>query len=194
MSGSLLHCPTLQDLRGRAEQAASAGSADWALLKQAHTALSAAGHPAAAAPLAALCRDGGLVHAPPPGRRGKPPELEAHLDALRRRLEQQRYDKMVADVTAPERAAAAAREGGLYTYKQQISFGFHIVLMMAAFYAFGHVAATAFTRNRTWVSRGVADEKMARNGAGCPALHCRRPVHRIGCRAWSLVSTTAIWL
>lgn len=51
-----------------------------------------------------------------------------------------------------ERRAAAARKGGLVTYKQQISFGVHVLAMMAAFYAFGHVAGMALTRNKTAVS------------------------------------------
>lgn len=44
------------------------------------------------------------------------------------------------------------REGGLVTYKQQISFGVHVLAMMAAFYAFGHVAGMAITGNKAAVS------------------------------------------
>lgn len=50
-----------------------------------------------------------------------------------------------------ERRAAAVREGGLVTYKQQMSFGVHVLAMMAAFYAFGHVAGMAITGNRAVV-------------------------------------------
>ena len=59
---------------------------------------------------------------------------------------------MVADVTVGERKAAAASEGGFVTYKQQISFGIHVIAMMAAFYMFGHLAGMAITPNKTYVS------------------------------------------
>lgn len=101
-----------------------------------------------------VCQGSGLVFPPPPKPQGKTPELQKHLEQLQARLEQQHYDAMVADVTQAECAAAALREGGLQTYKQQLSFGAHILLMMAAFYAFGHLAGMAFTRNKLWVSRG----------------------------------------
>ena len=60
---------------------------------------------------------------------------------------------MIEDVTADERAARAATEGGFVTYKQQISFGLHVIVMMGAFYAFGHVAGMALTTNRSLVGR-----------------------------------------
>ena len=100
-----------------------------------------------------LCSGGGLVLPPPPLRPvGKSPELQAHLDRLRVKLEQDRYDAMVADVAAGERDAAAASARGLQTYRQQLSFGLHVVVMMGAFYLFGHLAGTAMTSNRALVS------------------------------------------
>ena len=51
-----------------------------------------------------------------------------------------------------ERKARALREGGLVTYKQQMSFGVHVLAMMGAFYAFGHLAGMAITSNRAVVS------------------------------------------
>eukprot|EP00887_Chlorella_sp_A99_P006653 scaffold3.g6653.t1 len=138
----------LQDLRRRAGEGSDGDAAEWGLIKEAHAALEAAGEQAG--PLQQLCRGGGLALDPPPKPQGKSPELQARLDHLAARLEQQRYDAMVHDVTRQERAAAAAAEGGLQTYKQQMSFGLHIILMMAAFYAFGHLAGMAITQERAW--------------------------------------------
>ena len=44
-----------------------------------------------------------------------------------------------------ERAAEALRSGALQTYKQQISFGLHVVVMMGTFFAVGYVAGTALS-------------------------------------------------
>lgn len=44
-----------------------------------------------------------------------------------------------------ERAAAALRSGALQTYKQQMSFGLHVIVMMGTFYAVGHIAGTALS-------------------------------------------------
>ena len=44
-----------------------------------------------------------------------------------------------------ERAAEALRSGALQTYKQQISFGLHVIVMMGTFYAVGHIAGTALS-------------------------------------------------
>lgn len=98
-----------------------------------------------------LCQGGGIC-ASPPARRTKSPELQAHLEKLRLKLEQDKYDAMVADVTDRERIAADKAAGGLVTYRQQLSFGMHVLVMMAAFYAFGHVAGMALTKNKTLVS------------------------------------------
>ena len=47
-----------------------------------------------------LCRGGGVELPPPPARaKTKSPELQAHLEKLRRKLEQDSYDRMVRDVT-----------------------------------------------------------------------------------------------
>ena len=59
---------------------------------------------------------------------------------------------MVADVTLNERRAAEASQVGFVTYKQQMSFGLHVIVMMAAFYMFGHIAGMALTNNKTYVS------------------------------------------
>ena len=100
-----------------------------------------------------LCRGGGIaLDAPQRQPSTKSPELQAHLDKLRLKLEQDKYDAMVAEVTIHEREAAAASEGGFVTYKQQISFGIHVLAMMGAFYLFGHLAGMAMTRNKTYVS------------------------------------------
>ena len=43
-----------------------------------------------------------------------------------------------------ERAADALREGGLRSYKDQLAFGAHVLVMMGTFYAVGHVAGGAW--------------------------------------------------
>lgn len=44
-----------------------------------------------------------------------------------------------------ERAAEALRSGSLQTYKQQISFGLHVIVMMGTFFAVGYIAGTALS-------------------------------------------------
>ena len=46
-----------------------------------------------------------------------------------------------------ERAAEALRSGSLQTYKQQISFGLHVIVMMGTFFAVGYIAGTALSPN-----------------------------------------------
>lgn len=54
-----------------------------------------------------------------------------------------------------EQKAEALRGGALRTFKQQISFGLHVLVMMGTFYVFGHVAGAAISNKvsvvRTWV-------------------------------------------
>lgn len=51
-----------------------------------------------------------------------------------------------------ERRAQAATEGGFVTFKQQMSFGVHVLVMMGAFYAMGHVAGGALASKPAFVS------------------------------------------
>ena len=74
------------------------------------------------------------------------------MERLRAKLDQDRYDAMVRDVTTAERAAQALSERGFATYKLQMSFGLHVVVMMGAFYAFGHIAGMSVSSNVTVVS------------------------------------------
>jgi len=99
-----------------------------------------------------LCNGGGLALPTRPQRSVKSPELQAHLERLRLNLEQKQYDAMVSDVTEGERRAAEASQGGFANYRQQLTFGLHVIVMMAAFYIFGHLAGMAITNNRTYVS------------------------------------------
>ena len=62
-----------------------------------------------------------------------------------------------------ERLAKDKAERGLPSYKQQISFGVHVTVMMATFYAFGHCAAMTISKNKVHV---------------CPLLY-----HRISIKA-----------
>ncbi len=54
-------------------------------------------------------------------------------------------------LVAQERAAEALRSGALQTYKQQVSFGLHVLVMMGTFYAVGHIAGTALSPRTTVV-------------------------------------------
>lgn len=86
-----------------------------------------------------VCKGSQLVLQPPQARQ-KSPELQARLAKLQAALEQQHYDRMVHDVTEKERAAATAAEGLFRSFKDQLSFGIHVLVMMGTFYALGHVA------------------------------------------------------
>lgn len=44
-----------------------------------------------------------------------------------------------------ELKAEALKGGALRTFKQQISFGLHVLVMMGTFYVFGHVAGAAIS-------------------------------------------------
>ena len=62
-----------------------------------------------------------------------------------------------------EDQARARAEGGFVTFRQQASFGLHMLVMMGTFYAMGHVAGGALTGQPAFV--------------GCPASHsltCRQ--------------------
>lgn len=137
-----------QEVQVAAREGAAAGAADWDTIKAAAEAARRRKGPEAVPRMEDLCRGGGLAFPERPKQAGKPPELQRRLDELRARLEQQQYDRMVSDVTQDERKAAERREGGLVNYRQQIGFAVHVLAMMAAFYAFGHVAGMALTSNR----------------------------------------------
>ncbi len=55
-----------------------------------------------------------------------------------------------------EREAQEKAERGLRSYKQQMSFGLHVVVMMGTFYAFGHALGMAIGPSGTklYVSLG----------------------------------------
>ena len=61
---------------------------------------------------------------------------------------------ILKSLSSQERAAEALRNGALQTYKQQISFGLHVIVMMGTFYAVGHVAGTAMSPKTSVVSSG----------------------------------------
>ena len=50
-----------------------------------------------------------------------------------------------------ERDAAAASEGGLVTFRQQMGYGVHVLVMMGTFYALGHYAAAHMSRSAAHV-------------------------------------------
>jgi hypothetical protein len=89
---------------------------------------------------------GGFV-APPPPERKRPKELEERLARLRAELEDRQYRGLVRDVTEAEEAAAALREGGLNTYKDQLSFGLHVIVTMFTLFTLFYVMARSVTRS-----------------------------------------------
>ncbi|KAK9831323.1 hypothetical protein WJX81_002423 [Elliptochloris bilobata] len=115
--------------------------------------LAARSRPGADFSLQETC-SGSAVVLPRPAPRERSPALEARCTELRRRLEQQQYDALVHDITQPERDAAAASEGGLVTFRQQLGFGVHVLVMMGTFYALGHYAAAHVSRNAGYHAAG----------------------------------------
>ena len=84
-----------------------------------------------------------MVDTPPPRRPQYNPEFRALLDRLRKNEEERMYNAMVADVAQEGLGNEVMPSGGMSTYRQQISFGLHIIVTMGAFYAFGHVSGAA---------------------------------------------------
>lgn len=101
-----------------------------------------------------LCKGSSLVmDAPQPRRPQYSPEFGALLDRLRKKEEQRLYNAMVADVAGQGLGTDdTTQSGGMSTYRQQISFGLHIIVTMGAFYAFGHVSGAALFPKSTLVS------------------------------------------
>ena len=50
-----------------------------------------------------------------------------------------------------ERKAEAMKEGGLVTYKDQMSYGLHIIIVMAVFYIIGHLVASSLSSKTSMV-------------------------------------------
>ena len=50
-----------------------------------------------------------------------------------------------------ERAAATAAEGVFRSFKDQLAFGIHVLVMMGTFYALGHVAGRGFSQRTSVV-------------------------------------------
>lgn len=119
-----------------------------------------------------------MLPTPPPRVRSK--ELQARLAKLQRQLEGKQYERMTADVTVQagprlraslaswpqahigmhswclqERQARDAKEGGVQSYRQQISYGVHVSVMMGTFYAAGFYGAKAVSENPVHVRPGL---------------------------------------
>lgn len=63
-----------------------------------------------------------------------------------------------------ELKAEALKEGALRTFKQQISFGLHVLVMMGTFYVFGHVAGAAISNKVSVVWLHLSPEALS---TGC---------------------------
>ena len=62
-----------------------------------------------------------------------------------------RLTQGVPGMAAQEREALAAAEGGMVSYKAQLSVGLHILVMMGTFYSAGHVGASYVSADKTHV-------------------------------------------
>ncbi|KAF8065856.1 hypothetical protein HT031_002916 [Scenedesmus sp. PABB004] len=105
-------------------------------------------------PAPELCAGARLALPRPPARRPRSAALSARLDALQAALDRRAYDAMVADVAAPEQAAAAAAAGDplLPTTRLQVAFGVHVLVTMGAFFALGHYAGRILGGSDAWAA------------------------------------------
>lgn len=94
------------------------------------------------------CQGGELLVASP-SEREKSPELKARLAKLQKQLEAQQYAAMVKDITQKELDNAARAETSLVTYKDQLGFGVHVLVLMGSLYAVGH-----------WLGRSISDKPV----------------------------------
>lgn len=148
ISGFLTQAATSPDLRAELQAAAQellAGQdVSWSQLRTIASELRQSAGSTNGLLLRSVCHGSQLMLKSPP-RREKSKELQDRLLKLQKQVDQASYNRMVSDVTKQERAAAALRSGALQTYKQQISFGLHVAVMMGTFYAVGHIAGTALS-------------------------------------------------
>ncbi|KAA6425417.1 MAG: hypothetical protein FRX49_04910, partial [Trebouxia sp. A1-2] len=138
------HCCLMKDLRAEATQLLAKPEVPWSRLRAITLDFRQSAGSTDGLLLHEVCHGSKLVMKPPQ-RREKSKELQDRLTKLQEQVDQASYNKMVSDVTKQERAAAALRSGALQTYKQQISFGLHVIVMMGTFYAVGHIAGTALS-------------------------------------------------
>jgi hypothetical protein len=66
-----------------------------------------------------------------------------------------------------EDQARARAEGGFVTFRQQASFGLHMLVMMGTFYAMGHVAGGALTGQPAFVGHPAPRSFTYRQCATC---------------------------
>ncbi|KAL3159698.1 hypothetical protein ABBQ38_010104 [Trebouxia sp. C0009 RCD-2024] len=138
-------CPSLsRESQGKAQQLLVSQEVPWQSLRDITQQLRKTSPQADNLWLHEVCQGSQLVLCAPP-KREKSKELQARLSRLQQQVDQASYNKMVAEVTQQERAAEALRSGSLQTYKQQISFGLHVIVMMGTFFAVGYIAGTALS-------------------------------------------------
>ncbi|KAK9804939.1 hypothetical protein WJX73_001051 [Symbiochloris irregularis] len=101
-----------------------------------------------------LACQGSRLILPRPKARVKSPELLARLARLQKEQESREYNKLVHDITKEERNAKEAAENSLVTYKEQLGFGVHVVVMMGTLYAVGHVAGMSLSKNKAHHAAG----------------------------------------
>jgi len=88
------------------------------------------------------------------GAQVKSAALQERLSKLQRDLDEKQYSEMVSDITVGERQARDAAQSNYGSYKQQISWGVHVLVMMGTLYAVGHVAGGALNPNPAYKAVG----------------------------------------
>lgn len=69
-----------------------------------------------------------------------------------------------------ERAAATAAEGLFRSFKDQLSFGIHVLVMMGTFYALGHVAGRGLSLKTSVVGCTLLSRPICTVHLGCAGM------------------------
>ena len=116
--------------------------------------------PAAQAPSLAAVVGCTTKPKPPPSD----PAVAARHDALRAAAEEAAYARMVADVTAGERAAAARGGSGVGQFRQQLALGLHVAVAAGTGFAAGWTAAGGVWREERMVRERWKNDDGKRGG------------------------------
>lgn len=93
---------------------------------------------------------GSKLYLPEVSKAPRSPELVKRLEKIQAKLDQQEYDRMVADITVDERAAEERRKEILPNYRLQMTFGAHVIVTMGAFYAMAYYASRLVGASEVW--------------------------------------------
>ena len=101
----------------------------------------------------------------PPPERIRSASLQKRLARLRSAQEAAQYQALVGDVTRAERAERGKERFG--TYRQQLGFGVHVLVMMGTGYAFGYTVSRSFGSSLAVVRACACQPRRQR----CPPHH-----------------------